>query len=374
MKRKLITIFILITAAFLRSGCASGTGVASSWPGIAVDGETVYLAYNQHVFAIDLEDGTEDWRYPGQQDNKIAFYAPPTVAPDGQVVVGAYNNILYSLNPSETVQVEGEIFTVREKWTFNGATNRYIGGALAHEAGIFAPSADNTLYALDLNGKVRWQFSTEEPLWARPATDENCSCIYLPSMDHHIYALNAETGELIWKSVDLGGSVVGTPTLSPEGVLYVGSFGSRMTAINAQDGTFYWSEPLPTSGWVWSGPLLHEGRLYFGDLEGTFYVVDAATGKILNERQIGSPIPEAPVLGKDAVYFTAEAGVLYAVDLEGNPLWERQILGDNGRESKLFTSPVVAGDRILVAPMNIGQVLVALDLNGNRLWDFTPEN
>lgn len=371
MKRKLIPFILLITAALLLSACAGGSGVATSWPGISVDGETVYLAYNQHVYAIDLEDGTEDWRYPAEPNNQIAFYAPPTVAPDGQVLAGAYNNTLYSLNPEDTVQVE-EVTSVRENWTFTGAGNRLIGGALAHEEGIFVPSADNTLYALDLKGDLRWEFSTEEPLWARPTTDEACDCIYLPSMDHHIYAVDAETGEQIWKSEDLGGSVVGTPTLSPEGVLYAGSFGSQMAAIDTQDGTILWS--TPTSGWVWSGPLLHEGRLYFGDLEGTFYVLDAATGEVLNSSQPGSPIPEAPVLGDETVYFTAESGVLYAVDLEGKPVWDKAILGDNGRESKLFTSPVLAGDRILVAPMNIDQVLVALDLDGNRLWGFTPQN
>jgi outer membrane protein assembly factor BamB len=37
----------------------------------------------------------------------------------------------------------------------------------------------------------------------------------------------------------------------------------------------------PTSGWVWGGPALKDGTLYFGDLNGTFYAMDAANGKVV---------------------------------------------------------------------------------------------
>lgn len=369
MNKKLFIITLLILAAVILSACA-GQAAASSWPGVAVNEDTAYVAYNQHVYAVNLEDGSEVWRYPAEPNNQISFYAPPTVTADGQVLAAGYNNILYSLNPENTVQAE-EVRSVTENWTFTEASNRFIGSPLAHEEGIFAPSADNTLYALDLEGNLRWQFSAEEPLWARPVSNPECSCIYLPSMDHHIYAIDTATGELIWKSEDLGGSVVGTPAYSPEGLIFAGSFGSQMTAIDSETGQINWR--TPTSGWVWSGPLLHEDRLYFGDLEGTFYVLDATNGDILKETQTGSPITDTPVVSGDQIFFTNEAGTLYAVDLDGNPVWDKSILGENGNPAKLYSAPVIAGDRILVAPMNIDQLLIALDMDGNQVWAFTPQ-
>jgi outer membrane protein assembly factor BamB len=370
MNRKFFTITLILLAAYLLSACAGGTGLASSWPGLAVNEDTVYMANNQHVYAINLADGTEKWRFPAAPDNQISFYAPPTITPDGQLLAGGYNKVLYSLNPDDTVQAE-EVQTIQENWTFTEAGDRFIGGSLAREEGIFAPSADNHLYALDLEGKLRWKFSTGEPLWARPTTDADCACIYLPSMDHHIYALDAATGNQIWKSEDLGGSVVGSPALSPDGVLYAGSFGNQMAAIDSETGKILWR--TPTSGWVWSGPVLHEDRLYFGDLEGTFYVLDAKTGEITNQSQHGSPIPESPIVAGEQVFFTTDAGLLYAVDLNGAPVWNKTIQGENGRAAKLSSGPVLAGDRILLAPMNIDKQLIAMDMEGNEVWSFTPQ-
>ncbi len=69
-----------------------------------------------------------------------------------------------------------------------------------------------------------------------PVTEETCKCIYIPSMDHHLYAIDAQSGNIKWTSDALGGSLVGTPALSPEGVLYVGTFGSQLVAIDSNNG------------------------------------------------------------------------------------------------------------------------------------------
>ena len=119
---------------------------------------------------------------------------------------------------------------------FDGAEGRYIGSPLVSSDRVFAPSADHMLYAVDMNGQLIWKFETEEPLWAKPVSDPDCSCIYLSSMDHKVYAIDAKSGVQIWSTEDLGGSIVGTPSISEDMVLYVGTFANEMVALDAVQG------------------------------------------------------------------------------------------------------------------------------------------
>jgi outer membrane protein assembly factor BamB len=356
--KKVFFLLLFLTFSVVLSACAGGTGVATSWPGVAADETTAYLTSNQHVFAIDLANGTEKWRFPAQADNKISFYASPALTPDGQLLAGGYNHVLYSLDPA----------TGTVNWSFSGAKDRYVGSPLATEAGIFAPNADGTLYALDHAGKQLWTFKTERAQWSKPVSDPECECIYLASMDHHLYSLDAQTGELKWKSDALGGALVGTPAYGDPGVLYVGSFNKEMLAIDAETGKLSWQTPFKTTNWVWGGPALTEDRLYFGDLSGTFYGLNAADGSpAWDPLNPGGSIAESPTVSGDTIYFVTETGTLYGVDTSGQIKVNKTIGG------KLYTSPVLTGDTLLLAPVGAESPLYALDLNGVEKWKFTPE-
>ena len=356
LKRLVISIFILLSASLL-SACAGGAGLATSWPGLSADEDTAYLAFNNHVYAITLDTGIEKWRFPAESNNRITLYADPAMSPDQQLIVGGYNNVLYSLN-SETGQMN---------WEFGEAGNKYIASPLAVDQGIFAPNADNNLYALELNGNLRWKFNTQGEIWAQPITDPACECIYLTSMDHYVYAVDPTDGSLRWQSQELGGAIVGSPALSEEGVLYVGTFGKEIIALDTQDGSVIWRSP--TTGWVWSGPTLAEDVLYVGDLDGNFYAIDPADGQALwnlTPDQLDGSIAGSPLVVADTIYFTSESGSLYAVDPTGSILWSQAIGG------RMLAAPVLAGDLLLVAPNQADQLLVAVNLEGgSRRWAFT---
>ncbi len=49
-----------------------------------------------------------------------------------------------------------------------------------------------------------------------------------------MHALDIETGNQLWESEALGGSIAGTPALSPDGVLYIGTIAEEMLAIDAE--------------------------------------------------------------------------------------------------------------------------------------------
>ena len=65
----------------------------------------------------------------------------------------------------------------------------------------------------------------------------------------------------------------------------------------------------PSSATIESTPLYHNGRLYVAALDGNVYVLDAATGKVLQQFALGSPV-FAPV--------TREGNNIYVADFAGN--------------------------------------------------------
>lgn len=349
----------LISIALTLSACAGAANTATSWPGLTVDDQHAYVAYQTQVYAVDLTNGTERWRYPAEPDNNITFFADPSLSQDDQLIVGGYDFVLYSLNPE----------TGTRNWVFNQAENRYIASSLVEAENIYAPAADENLYSLDLNGRLQWTFTSEGESWAKPITDENCDCIYLSTMDHSVYAVDAQSGTQIWRSPQLGGAVVGTPAYDEDGVLYVGTFGGKLFALNSDDGSILWEFPTADGGWIWSGPTISDGVLYFGDLNGYFYAVDAENGSQLWQlppEQLGGEIVGSPLVIEESIFITTEEGILTKLDTSGRIQWSQVIGG------MIYTSPQAANDLILVAPIQIDELLVAVNQDGVRQWSFIP--
>ncbi len=343
-------VFLAIVG--LLSACA-GVTLPSGFPELSADQKTVYLANNEYVYAVDLSNGTQKWRYPAKGSSSVTFFATPALTPDGQLIVGGYDNKLYSL----------DLASGAEKWSFT-AKDRFVGGALVTPQGIFAPSADNHLYALDFTGKLLWTFTTLGPNWATPATNSQCNCIYLPSMDHTLYALDAKTGAVLWKT-DLGSAVAGTPAWGSDNTLYIGNFGSQLLAVDAQNGAIRWKTTV--QGWVWGGPILVSGTLYFGDLNGNFYSAQASDGKIMWKIVSDGTITGSPLVTPDAIYFTTDAGSLYALNPNSSVKWTQSVGG------KIYSAPLLAGNAILVAPTGTDGVLLAYNPSGGQIWPkFVP--
>ncbi len=357
---RLYLIFLVFLVTALLSACVGVGPANSSWPGMTVDAvnDVVYVANNPHVHKINIKSGAELDKYPETAQKNVVFFAQPALTTDGQLMVGSYDKLLYSLDSQ----------TLDQKWTSNLAGKRYIAGPLVINTNIFAPNEDNSLYVLDQNGTLLWKYATDNSLWATPTTDGKN--IYLASMDHKVYAIDALSGNLVWKTDDLGGTLTGGPTLGPNGVLYVGTFGSEMLALNAKDGRILWR--TPTLGWVWSAPALDGDKLYFGDLSSTIYALSAANGKILWQKQPDVSdkrvITGTPLVQDGVVYVGTESGSFYALNAsDGSQLWTKVYQG------KIYTGPQAAGDLILVALTGSrGSFLFALTKDGAEKWAFPP--
>ena len=355
--RRFSLIILVVLAALLLSSCSGAAMRGSSWSGLAADDSMAYLADGNLVYGVSLSDGREAWRYPDKADSKKQFFSTPVLTPDGQLLVGSAgsDNGLFSLDP-KTGKENGN------NWPFVGAKDRWIASPLVVNDTIYAPNGDGSLYALDLKGNLLWSKDLGSALWGQPVSDGKL--VYVAALNHIVYALDPQKEDIVWQT-KLDGAIPGSPTIGPDGTLYVGTFGSKLEAVSSK-GQVLWS--ADTQGWIWGGPVLDGDSLYFGDLDGYFTSVNATTGK-----QDWAPVqPDGPIVGSPLAlpdYFVVgtESGTVYAIDRQGKTVWDQPVTG------KLYSAPVSAGDLILVAPMEADFVLAALDKNGTQVWKFTPQ-
>jgi outer membrane protein assembly factor BamB len=368
MKKKLIIITTILLGAFLLSACAGGAVRGMSWPGLATDGNMAYLADGPFVFAVSIGDGREIWRYPGERNSKMAFYAPPVVTPDGMIVVGSAgtDHSLVALNPND---INPDTNAPFEEWKFTGAKDHWVAAPLVVNNNLFAVNSDGNLYILDLqDGKSLKDATVVElggRLWAQPTTDGER--VYITSLDHSVIAVDANTYKVLWHE-DLGGAVPGSTVLGEDGSLYVGSLASQLEKFDPVTGNH---EPvLRAENWVWSTPALEGETLYFGDVDGNFYSFNTSTVKLnWNPVKPDSAITASPLVLGDSVLIATESGSIYEVSKDGkSKLWSQP-------GGQIYTTPIQAGDLILVAPLGTDAYLYAYQHDGSPAWQpFMPEN
>lgn len=356
MNRKKLFAFLLLAFGALALSACSGQPLTNNWPGLAADAERAYLSTGSFIYAVDVATGKEIWKYPAESDNAHLFYAAPVLTEDGQLLIGSVgtNHAFISLDPA----------TGRENWAqpFTGAKGTWVASPLVFNETIYAPNTDGFLYILDMNGR-----QTIEPielggaLWSAPATDGEL--LYVTSLDHHLHIISP-AGAQAGNPVDLGGASPGSP-LAGEGGVYAGSFASNIGFVSSKGNLKIVAE---TSNWVWGTPALDGNTLYYADLSGSIYSLDVSTGRQnWNDLKPDGPIVASPLVAGDQIYFVAEDGVFIALDRDGKIIWEKSLGG------KIYTTPALSGDMILVAPYQADFALAAYDAEGKQAWTFTPQ-
>jgi len=56
-------------------------------------------------------------------------------------------------------------------------------------------------------------------------------------------------------------------------------------------------------------------------MAGSYYVLDAASGKVIKEIVCDEPVFSAPVVAKDRVYFATLGSRVYAIEPDGTVCW-----------------------------------------------------
>jgi outer membrane protein assembly factor BamB len=353
--KKTLSIAFLVLISLFLSACG-GSFQASSWPGLSYDenSNSVYIAYNQQVFALQAENGVNIWSYPSEADNGISFFAPPVLASENALFLSGYDTQIVNIDPASNGS---------ENWVFSAAEDRYIGSVVANDAGIFAPNADNSLYAISSDGQLMWTFKAQDALWSSPVS--NGETVFQASMDHKLYALRASTGASIWEQ-DLGGTVVADLAIDDAGTVYAGTFEKEVLAVNGSNGRIQWRSNL--DGWVWGGPTYSNEIVYVADLEGILYALDANSGREIWRVSADGAITGSPLVANEHIYVGTENGQILSVALDGRIQWTKTI------EGQAYSTPVSAGELVVFGIVEGDSIVIAFDSNGNQVWSFSAQN
>jgi outer membrane protein assembly factor BamB len=385
MSKRFLFLTAALLAVILISGCTGGSVRGNTWPGLSASGNVAFLADGGFVYAINLENGAEVWRYPGQRDNKLLFYTTPYVTADGLIIVGSSGSdaSLLALKPNGSA-------TPTVAWSYRGTKYHWVAAPLQIENRLFAPNSDGDLYVFDLgDGQTEKEpievIDLADDLWSQPVTDGER--LYISSLDHSVIALDKDTYQVVWEE-DLGSAITSPPILASDGNLYVGTFGSNLEMFDPATGSH--ESVQKATDWVWGTPSELDNNLYFGDLSGNLYSYNVEAGKnnwdpttlppdgwnptdkkTVDESRL-TAITASPLVVNNLVLVATESGAIYRVDQEGQfELWGGKEQQPGG---KIYTTPILAGDLVLVSPMNSDAFLYAFDLNGKQEWSFKPAN
>ena len=366
-------IFFILAALVSTLLTACGAAPLANWPGMTSDGKNIYLADGQFIRTIKVSDGTAvtvqtadgtvPLLYPAKADGNMAFYGTPAVTSDGQLIFGNASTLtnvraLTSLDPT----------TGTIKWTFTDAASTWLAGPTVSGDTIYAANDDGKLYAFDFKGKKRWEsIVSTDALWSSPVTDGKL--IYIGTLAHDIIALDAATGKQRWKKA-LDTAVIGPPAIGKDGNIYLGTLSGNLYAFNTTEGSQIWMTKL--QGGIWSTPALDGTTLYIGTSDGTagkLYMINTTDGKLVRSPldETGSIIGSPLVVNEQVVYVT-EDGYINFINKKG----EDTVTPIKIENAKIYTTPILVGDLILIAPMNAEFALAAYNQKGVQQWKFIP--
>jgi outer membrane protein assembly factor BamB len=200
---------------------------------------------------------------------------------------------------------------------------------VASVAGVGAGSVES-FASEETGGEIVWQFSDPDGVSYSPAVTINSptvvdGTVYVGAIDglngDSLYAVDAETGEEVWKLTESLGAVDSSPTVV-DGTVFVGSLNGTLYAVDGETGEKEWEFTEPSAS-IYSSPTVIDGTVYVGSDDSNLYAVDADTGErkwVFDEPS--RDVRSSPTVIDGTIYVGSHDSTLYAIDAEtGDELW-----------------------------------------------------
>jgi eukaryotic-like serine/threonine-protein kinase len=253
---------------------------------------------------------------------------------------------------------------------------------------LFIGSTDGSMYALDaLSGNLIWKFATGGIIINSPTVLGKL--VIFGSADRNLYAVNAITGILEWKFYTgnefTGGLIKAAPAVN-NGVIYFSCENGKLYAL---DSTVQVAGSIKYVNQKWmsvygnapgvsnSAPTIANGLVYAGASDNALYAYDAQNGTVKWQYPVAAPANRSnPVVLNNTAYFFAQNSTVYAVNASsGALLWQRNT--DNGQATgAYFSSPAVFNNTLYIASAvsngNTNQVCAINVSDGSIKWFSTP--
>jgi len=345
-------------------------GRVNDWPlqGICstvfVEGERLYYVNNRCELVCADTEGFLDDQNDGTQVEKY-------IGPDKVDVVWAYDMIEelgvfpHNLATSSPLVAGDHVFLC----TGNGVDEGHLN--------VPSPTAPSFLAVNKSSGELVWEFSDLQRIlhgqWSSPsyARIDGKAQVVFPGGDGWIYALEPNTGRLIWKfdcnpkdsEWELGGygtrnNIIATPVISGNRV-YIGvgqdpEHGTGIGHLYCIDATgrgdvtstrLIWHLGGEAFGRTMSTCAVKDGLVYVCDLSGYLYCLDADSGKVYWKHDLEAAAWSSAMWMDDHLYIGDEDGDVLVL-AHGK---EKKILHEMKMGSSVYTTPSGANGVLFIA-------------------------
>lgn len=261
----------------------------------AEGGIVCFGSADRSLYALEMGDGKLKWKF----STGGPVVASPTIR-NGVVYCGSDDGCLYALQLQDGSLV----------WKFSTPSlERIQGGAGVFEDQACFGSFDGHLYALDLQGKMQWDFKTEGQgaVLSTPVKIGNQICF--GSMDGSFYSVDSRSGKLLWH-FKTGNKI--NHTCGVQGnTVYVGNLAGCLHALDVNTGALQWKYQA-NGGICYSSPSISDGMIYFGTHDSCLYALDL-TGNLRWKFKAEKQIHSTPAFYDGNIYFGCDDGNLYAI-------------------------------------------------------------
>src|SRR4030095_15911539 len=199
-------------------------------------------------------------------------------------------------------------------WSADGFGQLESTGAIAGDT-IVTAGFSNLVQALNRhNGDVFWSFRTDYFAQGSPLIVNEQVIL---ATDHKVYALDLASGQLIWETATGTESAFMGPPAYEEGVIYT-TGGKLLLALNAETGEEIWRVEKAE---MFLGLAVANGYVYVGNWDHHLYSFDQSTGEERWDFEVDGLFWSAPAVNAEIVY-AGNTDFIYALDAQtGELLW-----------------------------------------------------
>lgn len=319
--------------------------------------------------------------------------SPPTISTNGTIYLGTHNNKLYAVSPEGTVT-----------WDIllNGTT--YSAPAIASDGTVYIHTfEDRKLVAIAPNGRKKWEF--ERGLYKIGASyildwkDVGYLTSPVIAADGTIYAAGDENntlyavdpnGQLKW-SFQANGQI-STPAVGADGTVYISSGGTQDTSSSKRadaalhafhpDGTIQWTRELGeflSAPYVSAPAIGADGTVYAGTAK-NLYAFDPEDGS----KTIQGPAAAGAyaksyltTVGMDGTLYAGNDSALIAVNPDGTKKWDQLAIRkhpfQNESRNVMNAHITIGSDGTLYTRSLHPAMLYAIRPSGEIKWVFASD-
>ncbi|MBN2330254.1 MAG: PQQ-binding-like beta-propeller repeat protein [Candidatus Aenigmarchaeota archaeon] len=284
--------------------------------------------------------------YGGSVDQKLLLH-------DGVIYFGCCDHHVYAISAKDAGLA----------WKFEARAPIGESSPVLYKGTIYIGSYDYNMYAIDSrSGKLKWKFKTRGEIGSSVCASNGI--VYFGSRDRIVYALRADDGSLVWK-FETNDEIMSTPAVHG-GKVFIGSFDHNLYCLDAMTGKPEWKFATQQEIYNADSFLIHGGIIYFGSFDNYLRAVRIEDRMELWRFRTGIyGIAASPVLHKNRLYQQTRDGILYALTMDGKPLWKFVT-------REVIALPVIHQDKIYVGSADHNMYCLNIE-DGRVFWKFQAQ-